>query len=619
MKKNIIGIITYYALVASIFLVIQKPLFILYNSAFWTTDCSMGDLPEIYLHGFALDNAVAGYITIIPLILLWISIYSKEFKMSKWMNIYNWLIAFLIAIVTMTDTVLYEFWEFKLDSTIFFYLNDPKNAFTSVSTGFIAIRLLTVLLLTALFYVVLRLPMPLLAKREWKKCPQWYIKSGMMLCLAGCLFVSIRGLRKWPNTASRAYYSRTDFCNHSALNPLYNLLYTMTKTAGRSDEFKFLAEEECAREFEALFPVQKTSRTSQSQTQPNILVIIMEGFSATFIESLGGMPEVAPGMSQLMDEGICFTQCYCSSFRTDRGLPAAISGYIAQPTTSVIKMTRKLHSLPGLPKTLKAYGYDTSVLYGGDITFFAMSDFFLATGHDKLISQDDFPAKEATQNWGVPDHITCEWLKQDIIRKHQSDSKPWYMTYLTLSSHTPFDVPYHRLQDERLNAFAYTDSCVSTLINDLKQTEAWKNLLVVCIADHGFNQSAECRTNTKDYAHIPFLITGGTVREARKINYLVSQTDLPATILGLLGLPHDEFRFSRDVLSESYTYPFAFNSYNNGFMFRDSTGCIIYDNNSKLAIEGADSARERKGKVILQTVYDDLQNYSRTAHPKNAR
>ena len=45
-------------------------------------------------------------------------------------------------------------------------------------------------------------------------------------------------------------------------------------------------------------------------------------------------------------------------------------------------------------------------------------------------------------------------------------------------------------------------------------------------------------------------------------------------------------------------------------MFRDSTGCIIYDNNSQQAIEGADSIKEKKGKVILQTIYEDLTNYN---------
>ena len=116
------------------------------------------------------------------------------------------------------------------------------------------------------------------------------------------------------------------------------------------------------------------------------------------------MKEVAPNLSALCQEGVCFTRCYCSSFRTDRGIVSALSGYPGQPTTSIMRYTRKLQSLPGLPKSLKAAGYQTQVLYGGDMSFFNMADYFISAGHDRLVSQDDFPAGERTAKWGVPDH-----------------------------------------------------------------------------------------------------------------------------------------------------------------------------------------------------------------------
>lgn len=86
----------------------------------------------------------------------------------------------------------------------------------------------------------------------------------------------------------------------------------------------------------------------------------------------------------------------------------------------------------------------------------------------------------------------------------------------------------------------------------------------------------------------------------------MSQTDIAATLLGQLGLPHDDFPFSRDVMADTYTYPFAFNTFNNGFNLRDSTGCTVFDNVAGRALYGADSLREEKGKAILQTLYDDL-------------
>ena len=73
----------------------------------------------------------------------------------------------------------------------------------------------------------------------------------------------------------------------------------------------------------------------------------------------------------------------------------------------------------------------------------------------------------------------------------------------------------------------------------------------------------------------------------------------------------------RDVLSETYTNPFSFNTFNNGFNFRDTTGCTVYDNTASRALfnvrpDGSEDLtpdalrREQRGKAILQTLYDDM-------------
>ena len=76
-------------------------------------------------------------------------------------------------------------------------------------------------------------------------------------------------------------------------------------------------------------------------------------------------------------------------------------------------------------------------------------------------------------------------------------------------------------------------------------------------------------------------------------------------------IDHDTFTFSRNILSPDYP-EYAFYTYSNGFGFIDSTGISVYDNEgNKPLIEaprkGSD-LRLRKGKALLQTLYDDLGN-----------
>ena len=275
-----------------------------------------------------------------------------------------------------------------------------------------------------------------------------------------------------------------------------------------------------------------------------------------------------------------------------------------------MRYAHKIRNLPGLPKTLKQYGYQTQGIYGGDITFFNMSEYFITSGHDRLVTENDFPASARTTKWGVPDHTIFNWLYEDIQQKQASQSEPWYTTLLTISSHNPFDVPYHKFDgpgasddDIMFNAFAYTDSCYGDFIDRLKASPAWDNLLIVTVADHGFNWRTIA---SPGFPVIPFIMTGGAIKEPRRIETLISQTDLPATVLGQLGIPHEDFVFSRDVMGNTYRHPFAFNTYSNGFNLRDTTGCTIYDNDAKAVIYGDDEQRERLGKAILQTLYHDM-------------
>lgn len=105
--------------------------------------------------------------------------------------------------------------------------------------------------------------------------------------------------------------------------------------------------------------------------------------------------------------------------------------------------------------------------------------------------------------------------------------------------------------------------------------------------------------------------TGGVVKAPRDVRQICNQTDLAATLLAQLGLPHDDFRWSRDVLSKTYQYPLAVHNFNNGFTMIDSTGFMVYDLNSKqiMVNRSSDAQRlEQLGKAVLQATTKDLKD-----------
>lgn len=607
MKKRIAYISLYFFTVLLIF-ILQKPLFMLYNGSI-EKGFGFADYMQVMVHGASLDAATAGYLTAFPFLLVLISIWFRKFPLKKILYGYYILAAALISIIFVVDMALYTFWGFKLDASVFLYIDSPKEALASVSVGFILLRVLAILLLIALnSWVLLKItPSVLTATRKR------IAGTAGMLLLGGVLFIIIRGgVTESTSNIGQVYFSNEPFLNHSAVNPDFSLLSSMGKSQDFASEFNFFDEEKRAALFDGLYPTTDGDSIIQvlNTKRPNILIILMEGFGGAFVEPLGGLPDVTPHFNRLSKEGVFFTNCYANSFRTDRGTVCTFSGYLGLPTASVMKIPAKSRTLPAIAEGLSKAGYKTDFLYGGDINFTNMKSYLLSTGYQRLTANTDFSLAEQTSNaWGVNDDITFEYLYNQL--RNRKEEGPWHTAFLTLSSHEPFEVPYHRLEDKTPNAFAYTDECLGKFVDRLKQTPAWKDLLVICLPDHGFYYPREGSNAMPRFYHIPLLWLGGAVKQPMQVDKIMNQTDLAATLLGQLGLEHTAFTFSRNVLGSDYKYPFAFYSFNNGFSFRDSTGVTVFDNNSGSILfdePEADESRLDKGKAILQTVYDDLGN-----------
>ena len=604
MKKRLIYLISFFCTIFFIFM-IQKPVFMLYNHSL-EKGYPLNDYLQVMFHGASLDATTAGYLTALPFIIIIISIWFKKFPIKKVLFPYYLIASALLSIAFVVDMGLYPFWGFKLDASIFLYLDSPKEAFASVSIGFIIIRIIAILLLIALNTWIMLKVTPTLLKTVNKKA----ISLLGTLLLGGILFIIIRGgITESTSNVGQVYFSNDQFLNHSAVNPNFSLLSSLSKSKDFASEFDFFEENQRAELFKDLYPTHDGDSILQvlNSKRPNILIILLEGFGGVYVEPLGGLPDVSPNLNRLSEEGIFFTQCYANSFRTDRGTICALSGYLGLPNASVMKIPAKSRTLPAISEELVKAGYSTDFLYGGDINFTNMKSYLLSKGYQKLTADKDFSLAEQTSNvWGVNDDITFEYLYQQLCNRQEG---PWFTTFLTLSSHEPFEVPYNRLQEKTPNAFAYTDDCLGKFIDKLKRTPVWENLLIVCLPDHGSIYPRGSSDWGGKYSHIPMLWIGGAVKQPMKIDKIMNQTDMAATLLGQMGLDHSMFTFSRNVLGSSYTYPFAFYCYNNGFSFRDSTGVSAFDNNIMQTTYNdpiPNEKRVERGKSILQTVYDDL-------------
>ena len=284
-----------------------------------------------------------------------------------------------------------------------------------------------------------------------------------------------------------------------------------------------------------------------------------------------------------------------------------LSGYPAQPTTSIMRYPRKTSQLPSIARNLSKYkNYKTTYYYGGDADFCNMRSYLVSQGYQHIISDANFPIEDKLSKWGVPDHILAAKMMEDI-KAQQNEKRPMLRILQTSSSHEPFEVPYHRLKDKRLNAFAYTDSVMGAIVREYRKLPRWKNTLIVFVPDHVGGYKENLNDHDRSRYQIPLILAGGAISRPMKVGIIGSQHDIAATLLGQLGVERREFTFSKNMMSDA-TPKFAFFAVNDAFGIVSEENSLIYDNRAKRIVydKGEKGFNLKRGQAYLQKLYDDL-------------
>ena len=561
----------------------------------------VSDVVAVIAHGLSLDLSTSLYFLILPFLITLVSLWWDERLLHTILRIYYGVIATMLMLAFVADTSLYPFWGFKLDASCLQYLEAPAEVRASVSGFYMAIRLILLFLGSYALYRLYK-AIPFWAKNPSRR----EAATATNILFIPLIVIGIRGgLDESTTNIGQVYFSQNQFLNHSAVNPVFSFMSSFEKTASNIVDYDFFSQNECDTLMRDLYPTTSVhTDTLLTTSRPDIVIVLMESAGDIFEKAM-------PRLRRLKKEGIDFTACYGNTWRTDRGTVCTYSGYPSFPTSSVMKMPQKTNHLPGIAATLREVGYQTYYLYGGDINFTNMRSFLVTTGWERLQWKADYTNEEQNSaKWGVRDDITFNTLYEQIAAIDTSATHTRHLFgFSTLSSHEPWDVPLKKIDQPIPNAFYYLDTCIGDFIDRLKQLPQWDNLLIIFLPDHSidygpYTEALQVRNK------IPMVWAGGAVKAPRKITQLCNQTDLAATLLAQLRLPHDQFRWSRDVLSASYRYPFAVHNYNNGFSLADSTGFIAYDLESQRLVtnESSQASRlERMGKAILQATTADLK------------
>lgn len=406
---------------------------------------------------------------------------------------------------------------------------------------------------------------------------RWRIASAVVLAglclLAGRGTLQRRALRGGP-----AFFSLSGLIDELTMNDFFTMFVAAKSELGDSlDEARDYGLPKMAQAAEVArgmffqdgdeplsHPANPLWRRSTSPLPPrdlNVVVIIMESMASPAVGLLGyDLPSSTPCLDALAGEGLVFERMYACGARTSRAVVGVLCGHPDLAGRTVMKRPQAQGRFLSLPEVLRRRGYRTMFLYGGRAEFDNMGPFLAAAGIDEIIDQDRMPGKPG--NWGVPDECIFQAAHEKLL---EMGPQPFFAAILTVSNHDPYQVPAGRVEmlpataDPRnaaVNACRYADWALGEFLREARRSAYFRNTVFVLVADHGAELDIN-RLLDVPGSRIPCIFYAPGLIAPGRIATVAGQTDLPPTILGLLGGQYDHCFFGRDVLRVPPDHGFA--------------------------------------------------------------
>jgi phosphoglycerol transferase MdoB-like AlkP superfamily enzyme len=566
-----------------------KRLFLYFITRADYAECSIDQLFTAFIRGVHFDFVVAAMLAA-PLGLLFLITPPRFDRNPLFRLLVSILAGFIATLILIACTIdFFFFLEFgsRLDIKVVQYIHYDYIHKILIEDFYILHFLSGCLLLligVSLVFYKKVFPAPL-------RPTSWINNFTVFLLINAILALGIRGsLGPKPINSGPAFFSPSTELAQLTLNGLFTLreaLYSHIASSQLTVDYLYgrMPNENAFRIAQAVLetkqdrflnlddnPVERITDTGRPQNDCNVMLVIMESISWHYIETMGGMPRLTPHLDRLIRDGIFMTNCFSVGTRTTRGVSGAVAGFPDLPGASITTREASLGNIQTIGGILKERGYNTLFIYAGQPYYDHRQSFLGSNGFTGFVFENQFPQKTFRTHLG--------WCDEDLFmaahKTFTERKKPLFAVLLTLSFHRNYKIPEGKIRPvypdhphaDQLQCVQYTDWAIGRLMEKARQADYFNNTIFVFTADHGGGFLG--RGSELTSMHVPFLIYAPGVigSKGRKIDQVCSQTDIPPTIMDLLGGQYRHSFFGSSVLSRP--------SGKGAALLQDSSGVLSY-------------------------------------------
>ena len=551
-----------------------------------------GDIWPIISGAIRIDLSSIAYLATIGVFILILHVVARP-KTELFQRIFTLYGSSLVTVVVIVEASTPAFinqYDVRPNRLYIEYLDYPQEVFSMLVHGHLFAMLSTLLLASLTSVYSYRL-----LCRAFTQPPSLKKASNLPILLAAliiCLFAARGTLNHRPLNPALVYFSQDSLVNSLVLNSTYSVAFALKNmgneesasnlygTMLRQQIIDTVKKASYRKQFVAgNIPTLAHNKPFVSGVKKNLVIILEESLGARFVGELGGL-DITPELDKLYQQGWGFDNLYATGTRSVRGIEAITTGFTPSPSRSVVKLSKSQHNFFSLADVFSQEGYKTQFIYGGESHFDNMKSFFLGNGFNDIVDINHIDNPQFISSWGVSDEDLFNQADKELTKLSNS-TEPFFSLVFTSSNHDPFDIPQGKVSlpkghnpenYKRDLAIKYADYALGKFINKAKTRSYWENTVFLVVADHDVRVFGSEPVPLKSF-HIPAVILNSDMK-AKRDSRLVSQIDLPVTLLSLLGIEQATPMVGFD-LTKNYPVERVMMQYYDNFAYLENDRAVI--------------------------------------------
>ena len=584
-----------------------------------------GDVAHAFFLGFRFDLTVVGYIQFLATLILLVVFLFKRHATFRFLNIFfvfYYFVMFTVAsLLLASDFGFYSYFQDHINILIFGIMDDDTVALWST-----LLKNYNVPLIVALFLLYEGTMLVLLVKLFKKKFhTAWNlstpIKTGVIVLFLVLNFLAGRGgVSMYPLGIMDTAISDNMFVNKLSINGVhtfyravelrvqnksgqYDLIKRMGYKGRIADAFRVHLGKEAINEEDLIANITyKTEKNAViEKLKPHVVVVMMESFGSYLSEFQSPTFNVLGALEKHFKEDVLFKNFTSTDNGTIGSLESLVVALPFRPGSDHFAENQYLRtSFRSSPAfRYKAQGYETSLIYGGNVGWRDIDKFFARQGFDHIYGDHEIEtiipdkSKKYKDDWGVFDEYLFDFIEDKLSRA----TTPQFMVIMTTTNHPPYAIPAsyqakpleipaalearltadRELVEARFKAYQYANEKAGLMLDHIKNGPLRENTVVAITGDHNFGNMISFKTEEyMKFRGVPFYIYLPDALRPKTYDSSVfgSHKDIFPTLYPLTLSDTKYVAIGQDMFDHSKAH-YAFNA---SGLCASKAGSVLYEN-----------------------------------------